>query len=129
MGVAYDQLCEHIDYSNPTCEVLGEGEEEEEVATPVQQPGVSYPLGTIGVDPWDPDPFLAPRSEPSTKFGQRLAKMRNGDVVAIVEERPDGWWYVQNLRLGMQGWAKSGSGYGRLTRLGYAPTSNSEEGE
>ena len=27
MGVAYDQLCERIDYSNPTCEVLGEGEE------------------------------------------------------------------------------------------------------
>ena len=84
--------------------------------TPGPKDDVSLALRTIGVDPWDPDPFLALRSEPSSKFGQRLAKMRNGDVVAIVEKRPDGWWYVRNLRLGMQGWAKSGSGYGELSR-------------
>jgi uncharacterized protein len=71
----------------------------------------SYLLGTIGVDAWDPDPYLALRSDPTTMYGQRLEKMSNGSVVSIIEKQDDGWWFVQDLRSGLQGWAKSGAGY------------------
>ncbi len=83
---------------------------------PAQQGGVSYLIGTIGVDAWDPDPYLALRSEPTTMYGQRLEKMGNGSIVAIIEKQDDGWWFVQDLRSGLQGWAKSGAGWGGLDR-------------
>jgi uncharacterized caspase-like protein len=58
---------------------------------------------------WDtrpPDDFLALRSEPSSRSGSRLAKMPNGTLLEVLEKRPDGWWRVRAVDLGLEGWAK-----------------------
>lgn len=57
-----------------------------------------------------PDDFLSLRTEPSAKSGSRIEKMPNGTVLKIIQRRGDGWWLVQNLSSGQQGWAKSGNG-------------------
>jgi uncharacterized protein len=78
-------------------------------ATPPASAG--YEIGTIGVDPWDTDPYLALRTDPSTAYGTRIAKLRNGtDVEILNRERADGWWFVRTAN-GQTGWAKSGAGY------------------
>jgi uncharacterized protein len=109
------------DLNNALGEEPCEGTNAAMAADPAAQPsapqqGVSYELGVIGVDPWDPDPYLALRSKPTTQDGQRLSKMRNGTVVAILEKQEDGWWFVQDLKANIQGWAKSGAGWGGLER-------------
>ena len=78
-------------------------------ATIPDSPG--YEIGTIGVDPWDTDPYLALRTGPSAVYGKRIAKLRNGtDVEILNNERTDGWWLVRTSN-GQTGWAKSGAGY------------------
>ena len=72
--------------------------------------------GTIGVDAWDPDPFLALRTQPNTQSGQRIAKMRNGSNVQVLATQTDGWWFVRTAE-GQTGWAKSGAGYDGLQRV------------
>lgn len=57
-----------------------------------------------------PDDFLSLRTEPSAKSGSRIEKMPNGTVLKVIQRRSDGWWLVQNLSSGLQGWAKSGNG-------------------
>ena len=67
--------------------------------------------GIVGVDPWDPDPFLALRTNPTTRYGQRIAKLRNGTRLEILDAtRPDGWWLVRTPN-DQTGWAKSGAGW------------------
>ena len=68
-------------------------------------------MGIVGVDPWDPDPFLALRTDPTARYGQRIAKLRNGTMLEILDAtRPDGWWLVRTPN-GQTGWAKSGAGW------------------
>lgn len=76
----------------------------------------SYATGTVGVDAWDPDPYLALRTNPTATYGHRIEKMRNGSTVAIIAKQTDGWWFVQNLTTGSIGWAKSGAGFNGLDR-------------
>ena len=80
------------------------------------QAGQSYATGTVGVDAWDTDPYLALRTNPTTTYGDRIEKMRNGSTVAIIAKQTDGWWFVQNLTTGSIGWAKSGAGFNGLDR-------------
>jgi hypothetical protein len=68
-------------------------------------------VGTIGVDPWVTDPYLALRTHPSTAYGKRIAKLKNGTNVEILDTtRTDGWWFVRTSN-GQTGWAKSGADY------------------
>ena len=72
--------------------------------------------GTIGVDAWEVDPYLALRTEPNTQSGQRIAKMRNGSSVQVLATQTNGWWFVRTSN-GQTGWAKSGAGYDGLERV------------
>jgi uncharacterized protein len=68
-------------------------------------------VGTIGVDPWVTDPYLALRTHPSTVYGKRIAELKNGTNVEILDTtRTDGWWFVRTSN-GQTGWAKAGAGY------------------
>lgn len=80
------------------------------------QPEQSYATGTVGVDAWDPDPYLTLRTNPTSRYGDPIEKMRNGSTVAIIAKQTDGWWFVQNLTTGSIGWAKSGAGFNGLDR-------------
>jgi uncharacterized protein len=85
-------------------------------SNPYGRTGDANTYGTIGVDPWDPDPFLALRTEPNTQSGQRIAKMRNGSNVEVLATQTNGWWFVRTSE-GQTGWAKSGAGYDGLQRV------------
>jgi Bacterial SH3 domain len=52
-----------------------------------------------------PDAFLSLRTHPKTSRGQRIAKMSNGTALRVIEQRPDGWWYVRVIASGQEGWA------------------------
>ncbi len=56
-----------------------------------------------------PDAYLALRSAPSSVVGNRIEAMPNGTLLDVLEQRPDGWWLVKNIRTGHQGWALSGN--------------------
>jgi Bacterial SH3 domain len=57
-----------------------------------------------------PDAFLALRTNPSTKVGQRIATMPNGTLLKVLQRNGDGWWYVRMLPSGPEGWAMSRQG-------------------
>ena len=56
-----------------------------------------------------PDDFLALRSEPSSRYGERLEKMPNGTRLLVIQRREDGWWNVKNVNTGNVGWAFRGT--------------------
>jgi Bacterial SH3 domain len=57
-----------------------------------------------------PDAFLALRSEPTTKFGQRIAIMPNGTKLEVLDKRSDGWWLVKIVESNQVGWTLSSNG-------------------
>ena len=57
-----------------------------------------------------PDDYVALRSQPSSRAGYRIAILPNGELVDVLERRSDGWWRVQVVASGAQGWAMSGGG-------------------
>ena len=56
-----------------------------------------------------PDDFLALRSDPSSRYGERLEKMPNGTRLLVIQRREDGWWNVRNVITGNVGWAFRGT--------------------
>jgi Bacterial SH3 domain len=69
----------------------------------LRQPTVEYHyVGPV----FPPDPWLALRSEPSSKRGHRLMKMPEGTMFRLLDTK--GPWYKVRLRDGMVGWTHSG---------------------
>lgn len=60
-----------------------------------------------------PDPFLSLRTHPTTVMGQRIMQMPNGTVLDVLQQRPDGWWFVRVIPTGQEGWALSGDRYAK----------------
>lgn len=59
---------------------------------------------------WDtrpPDSFLALRTQPSGKSGQKIMDMQNGTLLEVLQRRSDGWWFVRVVANGATGWALS----------------------
>jgi hypothetical protein len=54
-----------------------------------------------------PDAFLALRTDPSTSVGRRIMQMLNGTMLRVLRRNQDGWWYVQLVETGREGWALS----------------------
>ncbi len=52
-----------------------------------------------------PDPWLALRTEPSSKRGRRIMKMPQGTLLRQLERR--GFWWRVELTTGERGWAHS----------------------
>lgn len=62
---------------------------------------------------WDtrpPDAWLALRTEPSGRRGQRIAQLPNGTLLEVLEQRPDNWWRVRAIGWGTEGWVLSREG-------------------
>jgi Family of unknown function (DUF6636)/Bacterial SH3 domain len=57
-----------------------------------------------------PDAFLALRTHPSSRIGQRITTMPNGTLLRVLQRNDDGWWYVRVVPTGQEGWALSGQG-------------------
>ena len=55
-----------------------------------------------------PDAYVSLRTQPSSTSGQRITTMPNGTTVKVLQKRADGWWQVQIVLSGKQGWALSG---------------------
>jgi uncharacterized protein len=55
-----------------------------------------------------PDAYVSLRSQPSSSAGQRLDSLSNGTLLRVLEKRPNGWWRLQVVSNGKQGWALSG---------------------
>ena len=62
---------------------------------------------------WDvrpPDDWLALRTDPTSRFGQQIARLPNGTLLEVIEQRPDNWWRVRAVRWGAEGWVLSRQG-------------------
>lgn len=57
-----------------------------------------------------PDAYLALRSHASSQVGRRMMRMPNGTHLQVLQQKPDGWWYVRVLSNGQEGWALSSDG-------------------
>jgi hypothetical protein len=57
-----------------------------------------------------PDAYLALRTNPSSRDGQRIETMPNGTLLKVLQRNADGWWYVRMLPSGPEGWAMSRQG-------------------
>jgi hypothetical protein len=57
-----------------------------------------------------PDAFVALRTQPSSRAGERILAMPNGTLLQVLQRRDDGWWYVRVHPSGQEGWALSGRG-------------------
>lgn len=55
-----------------------------------------------------PDNFLALRSVPSARYGQRLETMPNGTKLNALQKNTNGWWFVRDIETGAEGWAFAG---------------------
>lgn len=51
-----------------------------------------------------PDAYLALRTHPSSTRGLRIAALPNGTALKILDRLPNGWWQVQVVPGGQQGW-------------------------
>lgn len=60
-----------------------------------------YYVGTVR----PPDPWLALRTEPSARSGDRIMKMPQGTLLRLIERR--GFWWRVALTTGEEGWAHS----------------------
>jgi hypothetical protein len=60
-----------------------------------------YFVGTVR----PPDPWLALRTEPSARSGQRIMKMPQGTLLRLIGRR--GFWWRVSLTTGEEGWAHS----------------------
>ncbi|MEM7694823.1 MAG: SH3 domain-containing protein [Pseudomonadota bacterium] len=69
---------------------------------PAPQPPVRAPVCYVD-DVRPPDDWLALRTEPSSRSGRRLARLRSGTPIAMLGERSGHWHRVQTER-GMVGW-------------------------
>jgi len=56
-----------------------------------------------------PDDYLALRLLPSATAGARVATMKNGTELEVLQRQADGWWRVRIKRTGQEGWALSRS--------------------
>jgi len=73
------------------------------------KPGENSSLHFVtGTQP--PDPYLALRSQPSSREGSRIKVMPNGTRLQVLQRRNDGWWYVRVVPSGEEGWTLSGQG-------------------
>jgi uncharacterized protein len=57
-----------------------------------------------------PDDYLALRTMPSSRQGQRVATLPNGTQLQVMQQRADGWWYVKVLTTAQEGWVLSSQG-------------------
>jgi tetratricopeptide (TPR) repeat protein len=73
------------------------------VSLAVQDPALYLVANTT-----PPDAFVALRTLPSSRSGERIATMPNGTALQVLQRRSDGWWYVQVVETGQKGWALSG---------------------
>ena len=56
-----------------------------------------------------PDAYLALRTHPSSSVGRRVTTMPNDTTLRVLQKRDDGWWNVEVIASGQQGWAFSGT--------------------
>lgn len=73
------------------------------VSLAVQDPALHVVANTT-----PPDAFVALRTLPSSRTGERITTMPNGTALQVLQRRPDGWWHVQIVETGQKGWALSG---------------------